>query len=51
MPHEDIKLRQFFTVSGLNRRSPVVGHTPALASVAATTESCSLVTSMEQHSE
>ncbi len=48
MPHEYIIDRTFCTVSGWKTRSPVSGQTPPLASVAATTETISAVSSIEQ---
>src|SRR3974377_1627161 len=48
MPQEDISDRQDCTVPEVNTGSSVSGHTPALASDAATTESICESTSIEQ---
>lgn len=47
MPQECIRLRVFRTASGLSTRSPVIGHMPPLARVAAMTLALSQFTSME----
>jgi len=48
IPHDDISVRQFCTVSVLNTRIPVRGQMPPLARVAATTDIISAVSSIEQ---
>ena len=50
MPHEYIIDSVFLTVSSENTRSPVVGHTPPLASVAPIVAMLRAVTSIE-HAE
>lgn len=48
MPHECMRLKVFRTASALRTRSPVIGHIPPLAKVAAMILPDSQVTSMEQ---
>ena len=49
MPHEHMRLSASRTVLGEKMRLLVTGHTPPLASVAATTLNMSHVHSIEQH--
>ena len=49
MPQDAMSERQLRTVSRRKMRRPVVGHTPSLASVAATTATCWQVISIEQN--
>ena len=49
IPQDSIRDKPCFTDAGDSTRSPVMGHTPAPAKVAAKVAMALVVTSMEQH--